>query len=134
MAKQDKDQDEKRHARAQRNIIVSICGLIVIIVFAAIVILLMQPQRTVANFCKVADDEKSVLTGNVNDSLVLDAYKKLEAVAPSSIAPDVTETRKGYESIVANPSSTLSTGFGIAGAQNRINTYLQSNCSSYKSN
>lgn len=134
MAKQAKDRDGKSHSQTQRSIIISICGLLVIIVLAVIVFLLMQPQRTVANFCKVADGEKSVLTGNVNDSLVLDAYKKLETVAPSSIAPDVTETRKGYESIVANPSSTLSTGFGIAGAQNRINTYLQSNCSSYKPN
>lgn len=134
MAKQAKDRDGKSHSQTQRNIIISVCGLLVTIVFVVMVLLLMQPQRTVANFCKVADDEKSVLTGNVNDSLVLDAYRKLEAVAPSSIAPDVTETRKGYESIVANPSSTLSTGFGIAGAQNRINTYLQSNCSSYKSN
>jgi hypothetical protein len=47
----------------------------------------------VANFCRVAKEEKSILVGDVNYEKRLDSYRKLEAVSPDDIRPDITAIR-----------------------------------------
>ncbi len=90
-----------------------------------------QPQRNAANFCKVAKEQKPVLIGDVSYEKRLDAYKKLEAVSPDIIRPDVTTIRKGYEEIVKNPSDALNVGFGMSGAENRRTDYITANCKDF---
>ncbi len=96
-----------------------------------IFVFLTQPQRTVANFCSTAKEEKAILVGNVNYRQRLDAYKRLEAVSPDAIQPDITIIRKGYEDIVSNPSDTLSAGLGMSGAENRRSAYINANCPNF---
>src|SRR6266568_6214742 len=120
-----------RSALVKRYKLFVIIGAIIIAIVALVgiilILILIQPARSVENFCKVASEQKSALAGNVSDEATLTAYRKLETVAPDSIISDVRSIRKGYESIVANPGSTLGVGFGIIGAENRVSTFLTSN-------
>jgi hypothetical protein len=109
-----------------------ILGGIVVVICAVIVFtLLKQPGRSIANFCQVAKEQKTILIDDVNYEQRLEAYKKLEVVSPDEIKPDITTIRKGYEAIVQDPSSTLSTGFGISGAENRRTDFINQNCSDF---
>jgi hypothetical protein len=92
---------------------------------------MVQSRRTVANFCQVAKDKKPMLVGNVNYEKRLEAYKKLEAVSPDDIRPDISTIRKGYEEIVKNPSNTISVGLGISSAEGRRDSYINSNCKDF---
>ncbi len=128
--KQDKDKSGRMPTKKQTIII----GGILLALVAVIIIGLFfatQPERSVASFCRVAKEEKSVLTGDVNYEKRLESYKKLEAVSPDDIRPDISTIRKGYEEIVKNPSSTLSTGLGMSGAENRRTTYIDTNCKNF---
>lgn len=107
--------------------------LVILFVIALATILLvlfatLQPQRTVANFCRVAKEEKSVLIGDVNYKKRLEAYEKLESVSPAEIQEDISTIKKGYSSIVDNPSNTLNAGLGMSGAENRRTDYINKNC------
>lgn len=113
-----------------RNLVIVVTAVIVIVIIAGL-FMAMQPQRTVANFCKVAKEEKPILVGDVNYEKRLEAYKKIEAVSPDDIRPDITTIRKGYEEIVKNPSNTLNTGFGMSGAENRRTTYIEASCKDF---
>ena len=114
----------------KRNVIFATCSVFLVLIIIGL-FFSMQPQRTVANFCSIAKEEKPVLTGNVNYQQRLDAYKKLEAVSPDAIQPDITTIRKGYEDIVNNPSNTLSAGLGMSGAENRRTAYITANCPNF---
>ena len=110
--------------------VIIIAVLILITVLIGLFIA-MQPQRTLENFCKVAKEQKPMLVGDVNYEKRLDAYKKLEAVSPDDIRPDISTIRKGYEEIVKSPSNTLGAGLGMSGAENRRSTYIESNCKDF---
>jgi len=74
---------------------------------------LMQPQRTVANFCHVAKEEKPVLTGDANYQQQLISYQKLEAVPPDATQPDITTIIPENSKYA---SSTIMTAFGTEAA------------------
>ncbi len=114
---------------SKKRIIVAI--ILVLVAGMIGLFFVVQPQRTVANFCRVAKEEKPTLVGDVNYEKRLDAYKKLETVSPDEIRPDISTIRKGYEDIVKSPSNTLSTGFGMSGAENRRTAYIESNCKDF---
>lgn len=135
MGKQEKADDKKKFL-TQRNAVLLILGVLAILILGITIIVttvnLTQPERSVASFCSVAKEQKSVLvTGNEDYGKRLEAYKKLEAVSPDEIRSDITTIRKGYESIVANPSSTISAGLGMSGAENRRTDYITKNCSDF---
>lgn len=111
-------------------ILFSIVGIVAILVIL-IAFLLMQPERSVASFCRVAKQEKSVLVGDVPYEKRLESYKKLEAVSPDDIRSDISTIRKGYEEIVKSPSNTLSAGLGMTGAESRRTTYINTNCKDF---
>lgn len=115
---------------AKKYLVVIIAILISIIALVGLYFLL-QPQRTVASFCKTATEQKSILIGNVNYEKRLEAYKKLETASPDDIRPDITAIRKGYEEIVKNPSNTLGAGFGMVSAENRRDAFIKTNCKDF---
>lgn len=116
----------------KQNIIYLVIGVLVIIVLAVITFLSMQPERSAASFCRVAKEQKSVLlTGSDNYEKRLEAYRKLEAVSPDEIRSDISTIRKGYESIVANPSNMISAGLGMSGAENQRTDYITRNCTDF---
>jgi uncharacterized membrane protein YbaN (DUF454 family) len=115
----------------KRNIIaLAVAGLILVVVIIA-AFLLMQPERSVASFCRVAKEQKVALTSNVSYDKQVEAYKKLEAVSPDDIRSDITAIRKAYEQIVQNPSNTISAGLGVSGAENRRTDYIAKNCKDF---
>ena len=129
MTNQHDTQSKQKYSR-KRYIPIIIGGLVLLIVIVAI-FLSAQPERSGASFCSVAKEEKSTLTGDVGYDRRLEAYKKLEAVSPDDIRSDITTIRKGYESIVQNPSNTISAGLGMSGAENRRSDYITKNCEDF---
>lgn len=115
----------------QKQLLILGSSALLIILLVVIFFALTQPSRSVVSFCRVAKEEKSVLVGDVNYEKRLESYKKLEAVSPDNILSDITTIRKGYESIVQNPSNTINAGLGIAGAENRRTDYINKNCSNF---
>jgi FtsZ-interacting cell division protein ZipA len=115
----------------KRNIILLVVTILALVVILIAAFLLIQPERSVASFCSVAKEQKAVLTADVGYDKRLEAYKKLEAVSPDDIQSDITTIRKGYESIVQNPSNTISAGLGMSGAENRRTDYIAKNCSGF---
>lgn len=112
--------------------LILISGLLIIVLLTgAVAFLVMQPERSIASFCNVAKQEKATLTGDVNYKKRLEAYRRLEAVSPEDIKPDITTIRKGYEDIVKNPSSTLPVGLGMSGAESRRTIYINSTCKDF---
>ena len=87
-----------------------------------------QPTRTLANFCPVVRDNKSALQGGAGKQFQLEAYRKLDAVAPSGISNDISEIRKGYEVIVSSPDKATATELGLMGAQGRFSDYVRAQC------
>lgn len=124
---------EKLHKRlsvlysTKRMIILAVACLALI----ALAVLLLQPQRSTENFCKVAKEQKNILVGDVNYEQRLEAYRKLEAVSPDSIRPDISTIRKGYEEIIKEPSKAFGTGFGIMGAEGRRSDFIKNNCTDF---
>lgn len=125
------EQKEETNHLNRRNLI--FVGILALAVLIAIVIafLMIQSERSVASFCNVAKQEKATLTSDVSYEKRLDAYKRLEAVSPDDIKPDITTIRKGYDDIVKNPSNTLATGLGMSGAENRRTAYINTNCKDF---
>lgn len=117
-----------QQAKNTKKFIIIGVSLLLIASLIVVLFLLIRPERSVTSFCRVAKEQKSVLTGDVSYDKRLEAYKKLEAVSPDDILSDITTIRKGYESIVQNPSNTISAGLGIAGAENRRTDYINKNC------
>lgn len=115
----------------KRNSILLACSGLVVVILIIVVFLSIQPERSIANFCQVAKQQKTILTTDVSYDKRLEAYKRLEAVSPDDIRSDITTIRKGYESIVQNPSNTVSAGMGMSGAENRRTDYINKNCTDF---
>ena len=114
----------KRHKRVSIAIMAAI--VVIVVLFFA-----LQPQRSVASFCSAAKSEKPNLKGDKSYDILLSTFKRFDAVAPSDIQPDTKAVVKGYEVIVADPSKTIGTEFGIMGSQMRISDYIQKNCKDF---
>ena len=119
---------KRRHVLLRRrSLIIAACA----VVLAIIITLILLPPRSVASFCRVVKEQKTTLMGNVNYEKSLDAYKKLEAVSPDEIRPDITAIRKGYETMIRNPAEVMSTGFGMMGSEGRRSDYIRNNCTEF---
>lgn len=109
---------------------VGVVAIVLILTISYTTFSTLMPVRSVANFCKAYTENKSVLVnGNSNYQTIVDAYSKLESVAPSDIEPDVKRIKNGYQTAIDDPSKTLGVGFGIMGEINRLNDYKTKNCS-----
>lgn len=113
----------------KRNIIIASSLLLVLIIIW--LFFLMQPQRTVANFCQTAKEEKSNFQANTNYNTLLGAFNKLDAVAPDTIHPDTSLIANGYQSIVSDPSKATMTELGMANSQLKVSNYITKNCPNY---
>lgn len=128
---ENKLNSKKNPILSNKRVLVILAAALILIAVIIGLYFAMQPQRTVANFCRVAKEQKSILVGDVNYEKRLDAYRKLEVVSPDDIRPDITTIRKGYEEIVKSPSNTISTGLGMSGAENRRTDYINTNCKDF---
>lgn len=106
--------------------VVILLGLITVWLFFA-----MQPQRTVANFCSVAKEEKPNFQAGANYTNLLSAFKKLDAVAPDKIHPDTSFVASGYQSIVNDQSKAATAELGMANSQLKVSSYISKSCPDY---
>lgn len=134
MTAQEVNSTKKRSPIQKRVILLLIAAIVILALGTAITAMIFrstQPERSIANFCLVAKQQKTVLTTGVSYDKRLEAYEKLEAVSPDDIQSDIATIRKGYESIVQNPSNTISAGMGMSGAENRRTDYITKNCTNF---
>ena len=115
----------------KKKLILIIAVMVLVVAAIVSIIFFTKPERSVASFCRVATQEKTVLVGDVNYERRLESYRKLEAVSPDDIRADIVTIRKGYEEIVKDPSNTLNAGLGMSGAENRRTAYINSNCKDF---
>lgn len=121
----------------------SIIVLIAIGILVLIVILLMQrPERSVAAYCKVYNEEKtrlSKLPGNTwpsavfNDELsdagaFAEAFGKLEKVAPEEIRPDVKTLQSLYKKVADDPSQAIGASLSGIGAESSVKDWTTEHC------
>lgn len=115
----------------KKKLVVAIIAVLVIVAVIVGVFMAMQPQRTVANFCSVAKEEKSNFQAGTDYNTLLNAFKKLDSVAPDAIHPDTSLVASGYQSIVSDPSKTTTTELGMANSQLKVSGYITKNCPDY---
>lgn len=116
---------------SKKRIVIIIVAVLILIAAIISLYLVMQPQRTVANFCQSAKEEKTNFKANTNYDTLLGSFKKLDMVAPDDIHSDTSLVVKGYESIVSDPSKAVASELGISSAQMRINNYITKKCPNY---
>lgn len=127
--------DKQNHQKSstslskKRTIVIVIAVLLLAVIIG--LFFAMQPQRTVANFCQSAKDEKNNFKANTSYDKLLVSFKKLDAVAPEDIHSDTSLIVKGYESIVSDPSKAISSEAGISSSQMRVNDYIIKKCPDY---
>lgn len=125
-------ENAKKFSLGKKSAILLITIVALVVILATYTVLTsIMPVRSVAAFCKVAKERKTILNTDVSYDKRLDAYRSLEAVSPDDIRPDIETIRKGYESIVQNPSNTISAGMGMSGAENRRTDYITKNCTDF---
>ncbi|HMI09951.1 MAG TPA: hypothetical protein VK497_06155 [Candidatus Saccharimonadales bacterium] len=130
MKHQDKVGYDFNQFTKRKNLII-IGGVTAAVVVIMSFIFFTQPERSIASFCRVAKEEKSVLVGDVNYEKRFNTYEKLESVSPDDIRSDIITIRKGYEEIIKHPSDTLSSGFGMSASESRRTAYINSNCKDF---
>jgi hypothetical protein len=117
--------------KKRKKITLAVIGLILILVLSLITYLVTQtfaPERSVASFCSTINGEKTTLKSTGNYQAKVDAYRKLESVAPNDIRPEIETIRKGYEQIAADPSKITSAGLGMVASENNRDDYIKTNC------
>lgn len=123
---------KKNPALLLKRKILLIVGLVImsICIFMAST-LLIRPERSIANFCQAAKEEKDSFKSNTSYDKLLRSFEKIDQVAPEKIRHDTALIVKGYESIVNDPSETLSSELGITNSQMRVSDYITANCSDF---
>ncbi|MGB4768115.1 MAG: hypothetical protein WBP22_02550 [Candidatus Saccharimonas sp.] len=59
----------------------------------------------------------------------MNAFSKLEAVAPKEIEPDVTTLKKTFQSIKDNPSGAISASLSGLSAEDSVTNWTKTHCS-----
>lgn len=116
-------------------------GVLLLVILLAL--FLNQPQRSVANFCKVRQQEVARLGStkqstygvavfpNVGSSSAGDiatSLGRLEAVSPDGVQANIRTLRLAYEKVDNDPSQAFSAGFGALAAENDARIWIKQNC------
>lgn len=127
-----KSKNDKSLTKTHKYLIVAgVVAVIVLSLLANLIISMNHSNRSAANFCKTAKEEKPIISGNESYEKTLESYKKLEKVAPESILADITTIKKGYEAIVENPEDTINAGIGMQSAEKRAGNFITENCKDF---
>jgi hypothetical protein len=121
----------------------SIVVFVIITLMALVIILLIQrPERSVASYCKVYNEEKtrlSKLPGDTwpsavfNDELsdanaFAEAFGKLEKVAPEEIRPDVKTLQSLYKKVADDPSQAIGVSLSGIGPEDSVKKWTVEHC------
>ena len=108
----------------------------------SIFIIFGQPERSVASYCKVYQEEEARLaklpgdtypSGVFQDELsdagaFADAFSKLEKVAPDEIRPDVKSLQGVYKKMADDPSQAIAASLSGAGAEDSVKEWTGDHC------
>lgn len=125
-----KSQNKNPHL-TKRKILLILGGVVTLVCIVILFITLTQPERSVANFCEVAKEEKDSFKANTNYDRLLSSFVRLDTVAPDEIRSDTSLIVKGYESVVSDPSKSVLSELGISSSQIRVNDFIVKNCTDY---
>ena len=132
--------DRLKKLGAKQKIII-FSALAVILVSGA-VMMLKQPERSVASYCKVYKAEKAriaKLPGDTYPSLLFDrqlsdagefatSLGRLEQVAPNDIRPDVHTLKTLYQKLKDDPSQFVSVSFAAESVDKNVSTWAETRC------
>lgn len=104
---------------------------IILLILIAFLFNSMNPPRTVASFCQVASEQKTNFKGSSSYQQRLDAFTKLNQVAPEDIRSETERIQLGYETIVGDSSKTIDTEMGIASSVMKVSDYIKNSCPNY---
>jgi hypothetical protein len=128
-----------------RNAILLIGSILVIILIVILITQLNQPERSVAAYCKVYGQEKARLSAMSNNSnpypsglfnvSVTDAAQvatslgRLDPVAPNEIETEINSLQKLYQDIHDNPSHAMTNALNGGSLDDSLKAWTQNNCS-----
>lgn len=120
-----------------------IVGITILIGGAIVAILLLTtPKRSVASYCKVLKEEDAKLNSangtsygvkvfshkSSNAADFVNAFKKLERVAPNEIQSDVKILRQVFEKIETDPSQAIGASVSGLSAEKSVADWTKLNC------
>lgn len=139
MPKQTADKHKKLDPR-KRNVILAV--LLAIVLLVAVVYFTTAPERSVAAYCKVYQEEKARLaklpgdtwpSGVFNQELsdaseFATSFNRLARVAPDDIRNDVETLRDLYQKIDDDPSQAIAASLSGVSAETNVKDWTESHC------
>ena len=139
--------DEKKTAKLKRldfknrNVVI-FATLLAVTIVVILLFQLMQPERSVASYCKVYKEEDAMLAKTQGDTYSVavfshssnnpadfaNAFRKLEQVAPNGIQPDVKTLEQLFQKIDSDPSQSMSASLSGLGAESSVKDWTNQNC------
>ena len=104
--------------------------------------LVLRPHRSIAEYCRVYHQENQKLEqaqGNTYSAAVFThhsdnpkdfqtAFSNLDAVAPSSIEPDIRTLKNLFQTINSDPAKGFTASLGAVGADLSVKNWTQNHC------
>lgn len=133
---------EAKTSSLSRKRIIITAGIALLILLVSIFYLISMPERSVASYCKVLNDEKAKLAnakGETYSSAVFraktsdagdfaDAFGELERVAPDDIRADTEKLKQIYQKIDDDPSQALSASLSGIGQESNLRKWIDRSC------
>lgn len=133
----------KKFDRRKQGIAIGAVALMVILIIL-LVSELGRPERSVAAYCKVYEQEKARLSAisdnsnpypsgvfnvNVTDAAqIATSFGRLDAVAPKEIEPEVSSLQKLYQDIHDNPSHAISNALNGGSLDDSLKAWTSQHC------
>lgn len=107
-------------------------AVVVVAIIVLLIYFLLPPQRSIASFCKIYNEEVPKINNGTYSSSdyakFAEIYGRLERVAPADIQPDVKVVRQVFEKMDKDPSQSISAGLSGLGAETNIKEWAKKNC------
>ena len=139
----DAKQSSKPVALEKKKLFIIIISVVVALALAVITVLLLtRPQRSAASYCAAYKEEDGKLASangtsygvkvfshkSSNAADFVNAFSRLEQVAPDEIRADVKTLRQVFQKIDADPSQAISAGVGGLSAEQSVTDWTKINC------
>lgn len=130
--------------RSKQNIAVIVVAALIAVAAILTIFLLMQPERSVAAYCKVHKEQSAKLAHAQGDTYsvtvfphsssdpgdFVSAFNELEQVAPEEIYPDVKTLQQIFQTINDDPSQAFGASLSGLSAESSVKEWTVEHCSS----
>lgn len=135
--------EQARKALSKKHATILACaGVLLVIIVILAITAWSRPARSVASFCSTYKREDARLAKSTGDTYsvhpfthssnnphdFVTALKKLDAVAPKEIEPDVKTLRQIFEKIDEDPSRALSASLSGLSAESNVADWTAQQC------